>query len=1241
MATLSRSPSCSSSPAVAMSSVRRNTVTSVNSNLLTANQYSACNTTLVANKTLTEPANLRPSANPAAFMTPSIEVNSHPYNFNQFKTPSNVNYQQQNTPINNYRRNFTPQLNNSTINPAINTENLNESIYEQMSPEYCLEFIWTEPMTVAGDSSFNEKATKFFHISDLYNQKYVCYLMPVKSQLRCIKIDYNSEFDVATPVGPINYIPARDAVFVESRNLMIILDNQGGLFAYSGLTKLCKLQLHNIIWCNPSANLNMFSRPVNKDVFQSPIVTPVKSKLFSNNLVKPTITANNTEGENISIDDSSIEKLNYSQPNASMQQNQQFIFKTPKHESGSLISKALINSSNVAATASNMNNINSILPQQQEFKSITDSTGSRFSVKFNDNRLVRVNLSESSSCKLVNICLEALKYTLNKEIYYEIVQQWFIHRYTISGESIRDQLNVFLYLILNLCGCFDMSKIEQEMPFLFTNHNANLSANKPKPDTNEQESANERASENAPKKFQETTTESLDSGINEDKNQKPQTNAEISQDQNCNAKRAKCFYKTSDNTNEGTNDDWEFLLNDDLLSGLIDGEKNFSKAKNEKAKIQKTQAKEEKSGVSQDQEATKSSLSSISSGTPINENIKTSGYQFTRQKRPIASTTGSMFSSAASISSVSSGGVLFPYLKHILYTLHIIYEETKCYRSLQIYAEPLIQIVYLLANELNLPLYINYYEQEYPLLLKLKSSKLFGSNTVHSSSASSFSSNSVPLKNSSSSHLSNIINQEPPVLHKFLLKLIETPPLNGKSNCNDENPANETIFINPFPIIGSVTKRIIKTIKIYALIALCTKPELKKINYNDFLNQLFFKINFTGFQQDLIEKNQLNNSFQSFPYYTLKFNFKPGDQYIYENIFSLCLEMGLCTLNEIYDYPLAVLIPILESIHWCRENPCFSWPSYAFDLIGRNDLSILKANSDLIALEASQSNFSNANAESNDEEAEANPMLKQQSSVTNFNKSQSINHLTLGKKRISSSRSRNTISNSNDLNNHFQSDNNLTLHVTQNVKKEDEDGMQHIMQLETIKCRFNEDLRIKEVRSCLQTTRPIQIKLNQGPDVSDHDFVEEEEKFLACICLRTMSLPVARGIFTMHTINPIPTEPVVIPELNLKGKSVTKKTTIDLTRVEIPNNMTYWPLFHNGVASGLTINAQAKDLSNAWIKSHLAKNFELTNEQAGFLYGLGLTGHLANFSMLNVHDALTRRHDLTNIAILLGLAASK
>jgi len=564
------------------------------------------------------------------------------------------------------------------------------------------------------------------------------------------------------------------------------------------------------------------------------------------------------------------------------------------------------------------------------------------------------------------------------------------------------------------------------------------------------------------------------------------------------------------------------------------------------------------------------------------------------------------------------------------------------------YTELIIQVVYLLANELNLPLYMNYYEQECPLLLKLKSLHVFKSHGNNNMSASNLasSSSSIPLKNSSSSYLNTILNQEPPILHKFLLKLIETP-------LNDEE---STTFINPFPIIGNVTARTVKSIKIYALIALCTKSTLKSFNFNDFLNQLFFRINFSGFQQEnasqsntntpvnnsnnVGEKNQpTNTSFNNFyPNYTLKFTYKPGENYIYENIFSLCLEMGLCSLNEIYDYPYAILFPVLEAIHWCRENPCFSWPAYAFDLIGRNDLSILKTNTDSLSAEAAQQNLTTnsnkgVNLFENSELLATNE--KQSTAITNHVKHSSINYLSFGKKCS-------TIKNQNSSeSSQFLNENSLTIQISQNLKKEDEDGMAHVMQLETLKCRFNEDLRVKEVRSCLQTTRPIQIKLNQGPDVSDHDFVEEEEKFLACICVRTMSLPFGRGIFTLHTINPIPTEPVVIPELNLKGKSVTKKTTIDLTRVEVPVNMTYWPLFHNGVASGLTIHAQAKDLSNSWIKSHLAKNFELTNEQAGFLYGLGLTGHLSSFSMLNIHDALTRRHDLTNIAILLGLASSK
>lgn len=190
--------------------------------------------------------------------------------------------------------------------------------------------------------------------------------------------------------------------------------------------------------------------------------------------------------------------------------------------------------------------------------------------------------------------------------------------------------------------------------------------------------------------------------------------------------------------------------------------------------------------------------------------------------------------------------------------MHLIYEESKLHRSLNTYSKSLIQIQYLLANELNLPLYMTYYESEYPFLLKMKNIKNL--STTNNCTSSSSIPGSLNYKGSSN-YLTNLINQEPPVLHNFLLKLIEEPvdvadskktmksttfTLNSHSMDSSSLSQQVTEFINPFPVIFSVTKRTIKTIKIYALIALSNRKSLRKMNYNDLLNQLFFKINFTG-----------------------------------------------------------------------------------------------------------------------------------------------------------------------------------------------------------------------------------------------------------------------------------------------------------------------------------------------------------------------------------------------------------
>lgn len=61
-----------------------------------------------------------------------------------------------------------------------------------------------------------------------------------------------------------------------------------------------------------------------------------------------------------------------------------------------------------------------------------------------------------------------------------------------------------------------------------------------------------------------------------------------------------------------------------------------------------------------------------------------------------------------------------------------------------------------------------------------------------------------------------------------------------------------------------------------------------------------------------------------------------------------------------------------------------------------------------------------------------------------------------------------------------------------------------------LKLRFSKDHRVAEVRRLLQSSNPVQITITQRPEVSDHEFIEEQEKHLYAICTRTMALPVGR-----------------------------------------------------------------------------------------------------------------------------------
>ncbi|XP_058810351.1 anaphase-promoting complex subunit 1 isoform X4 [Phymastichus coffea] len=194
--------------------------------------------------------------------------------------------------------------------------------------------------------------------------------------------------------------------------------------------------------------------------------------------------------------------------------------------------------------------------------------------------------------------------------------------------------------------------------------------------------------------------------------------------------------------------------------------------------------------------------------------------------------------------------------------------------------------------------------------------------------------------------------------------------------------------------------------------------------------------------------------------------------------------------------------------------------------------------------------------------------------------------------------------------------------------------------LQILRLRFNTDHRVREIRKLLDSSEPMIISIVQRPDVSDHEFIEEQEKFLHALCTRTMALPIGRGMFTLRTSMPINTEQLPIPRLCLTGKAPPRGTTVELTHIDVPPNMNLWPLFHNGVATGLCIHPSALNVDSTWIVYNKQHQSELGIEHSGFLMALGLNGHLKNLAPFSMYEYLVECHETTSVGLLLGLSAT-
>lgn len=112
----------------------------------------------------------------------------------------------------------------------------------------------------------------------------------------------------------------------------------------------------------------------------------------------------------------------------------------------------------------------------------------------------------------------------------------------------------------------------------------------------------------------------------------------------------------------------------------------------------------------------------------------------------------------------------------------------------------------------------------------------------------------------------------------------------------------------------------------------------------------------------------------------------------------------------------------------------------------------------------------------------------------------------------------------------------------------------------------------------------------------------------------------------------------VIPKLDFDVRIQPQNTILTAEAGKIVPESKNWAEFHNGVAAGLRISPATSAIDSSWIASN--KPSDLSPQHAGFLFGLGLTGHLKSMLTWHTFSYLTPKHDLTSVGILLGLASA-
>ncbi|KAG8529206.1 uncharacterized protein KY384_005841 [Bacidia gigantensis] len=200
------------------------------------------------------------------------------------------------------------------------------------------------------------------------------------------------------------------------------------------------------------------------------------------------------------------------------------------------------------------------------------------------------------------------------------------------------------------------------------------------------------------------------------------------------------------------------------------------------------------------------------------------------------------------------------------------------------------------------------------------------------------------------------------------------------------------------------------------------------------------------------------------------------------------------------------------------------------------------------------------------------------------------------------------------------------------------DGSAEIDRQSITRYLFNEDQRFAEAAKLVH---PLQNPIAQcvpEPGWAESDLLETQQELAKVVALRTLSVSLGRSLLFYSARMPLITEKYPIHGFTLSCTMKPSDTTVTADRTAFTEEKVSWAFFHAGVEAGLSISREAQGIDTSWILFN--KPRDLTHRHAGFLFALGLNGHLRSLAKWVAFKYLTPKHNMTSIGLLLGLSVS-